>query len=466
VRALSDDCAMVDRIANAEPEGLVSWRARALTPGNTLSSLLPFTHGRCAIRTMRYRTRGDRKLETRLNLNAISRIVLATALAGCAQQPQLTSVPESGSVTQTRFPASSFRVVYNFEGQPDGGYPFGRLLALDGTLYGTTRNGGLGGHGTVFSVNPAGSENVLYSFKGGTDGAAPEGGLAEWNQAFYGTTTHGGAYSDHGAVFELKHDGTERVVWDFPGSSDPRGDVRVDSDILYGTTAMGGESSAGTVFAVQLKLDLGGTLHSFTGVPNDGSEPTGGLEMLSNEFYGTTAKGGSGPCQKVIGNKKTLIGCGTVFKMTPSGHEEILYNFNPNHGSGTLPSGDLAVLDGKLYGVTRNAGVNGYGTVFEVKEDGTERVIHSFAINEGAYPDAGLTVFNGLLYGTTTTYGPKHYGSVFEISPNGAFRIVHAFDGKDGFDPESALTALNGALYGTTRQAGTHDSGTVYEVTP
>ena len=98
---------------------------------------------------------------TRLNLNAIFRIVLATALAGCAQQPQLTSVPESGSIAQTRFPASGFRVIYNFEGQPDGGYPFGRLLVLDGTLYGTTRNGGLGAHGTVFCVTPAGAEKVL-----------------------------------------------------------------------------------------------------------------------------------------------------------------------------------------------------------------------------------------------------------------------------------------------------------------
>ena len=51
---------------------------------------------------------------TRLNLNAIFRIVLATALAGCAQQPQLTSVPGSGSITQARFPASGFRVIYNF----------------------------------------------------------------------------------------------------------------------------------------------------------------------------------------------------------------------------------------------------------------------------------------------------------------------------------------------------------------
>lgn len=179
-------------------------------------------------------------MTTRLDLNAIFRIVLTTALAGCAQQGALTAVLERGSTMQARFPASGFRVVYNFDGQPDGGYPFGRLLALDGTLYGTTHGGGLGGRGTVFSATPTGAEKVLYSFKGGTDGEAPEGGLATWNHAFYGSTSHGGAYSDHGTVFELKEDGTERVVWNFPGSSYPRSDVRVDSDLLYGTTADAG----------------------------------------------------------------------------------------------------------------------------------------------------------------------------------------------------------------------------------
>ncbi|HEV3091553.1 MAG TPA: choice-of-anchor tandem repeat GloVer-containing protein [Candidatus Cybelea sp.] len=400
-----------------------------------------------------------------INVAAASLCAALALLAGCAPQSGSASVPESGSATQTRLAASGFRVVYNFQGTPDGGYPLGSLLALDGVLYGTTSSYGAHNRGTVFSVTPSGTEKVLYSFNSGTDGDAPYGGLAFWNHAFYGTTSKGGVYSGHGTVFELKEDGIERVVWSFPGSSDPRGDVRLDSDTLYGTTEMGGEANAGTVFAVQLKLDLGGTLYSFKGVPNDGTAPTAGLTMLASDFYGTTPKGGSGPCQKVVGKKKDVYGCGTVFKMTPSGREELLYSFKGIR-DGALPSGDLAVLDGKLYGVTRNSGANGYGTVFEMQTDGTERIIHSFAINEGAYPQAGLTAFNGLLYGTTTTYGPNHHGSVFEISPSGTFRVLHGFDGKDGFDSESALTPLNGALYGTTRTAGTNDRGTVYEVTP
>ena len=97
-------------------------------------------------------------------------------------------------------------VLYSFckMGCADGAEPFGGLIDVKGTLYGTTSGGGANGRGTVFSFDPStGAEKVLYSFIGGADGAYPQGGLIDVSGTLYGTTTMGGAYSK-GTVFALE----------------------------------------------------------------------------------------------------------------------------------------------------------------------------------------------------------------------------------------------------------------------
>jgi len=92
------------------------------------------------------------------------------------------------------------------------GDPFASLIAVNGTLYGTTYAGGVTGWenygcGTVFSVDPStGAETVLYSFcsqQNCTDGATPVGSLISAKGKLYGTTVAGGTY-DYGTVFVLK----------------------------------------------------------------------------------------------------------------------------------------------------------------------------------------------------------------------------------------------------------------------
>jgi uncharacterized repeat protein (TIGR03803 family) len=84
----------------------------------------------------------------------------------------------------------------------DGVYPLASLIAMKGTLYGTTRNGGAHGSGTVFKVTAAGIESLLYSFKGKPDGAQPHASLIELDGALYGTTMAGGTGA--GTLFKLK----------------------------------------------------------------------------------------------------------------------------------------------------------------------------------------------------------------------------------------------------------------------
>ena len=76
-------------------------------------------------------------------------------------------------------------------------------------------------------------------------------------------------------------------------------------------------------------------------------------------------------------------------------------------------------VGGTLYGTTADGGANGKGTVFSVTKSGKESVVYSFAGgSDGAIPTAGLVNVRGTLYGTTADGGgPNNYGTVFSIVP-------------------------------------------------
>jgi uncharacterized repeat protein (TIGR03803 family) len=105
------------------------------------------------------------------------------------------------------------KVLYSFCSQTnctDGGRPEASLIDANGTLYGTTYYGGANGGGTVFSINPGtGAETVLYSFcsqTNCTDGSEPAASLIEVNGTLYGTTAQGGTYNK-GTVYSIASQG-------------------------------------------------------------------------------------------------------------------------------------------------------------------------------------------------------------------------------------------------------------------
>jgi uncharacterized repeat protein (TIGR03803 family) len=94
-------------------------------------------------------------------------------------------------------------IVYSFPGGTGPSQPYGSLTSLNGTLYGTTKFGGHEKLGTIFRFNPkTGTVKVLYDFKGGSDGDYPLAGLVALNGTLYGTTWAGGTSGD-GTVFSL-----------------------------------------------------------------------------------------------------------------------------------------------------------------------------------------------------------------------------------------------------------------------
>jgi uncharacterized repeat protein (TIGR03803 family) len=140
----------------------------------------------------------------------------------------------------------------------DGAYPYASLIADgSGNLYGTTLKGGAPDCdcGIVFRLAPDNTETLLHVFAGkkGGDGAYSYAGLvADMGGNLYGTTWGGGGDCDCGTIFRIAQDGTETVLHAFADGSDgayPMGGLALDKKgDLYGTTFLGGDSDAGTVF--------------------------------------------------------------------------------------------------------------------------------------------------------------------------------------------------------------------------
>ncbi len=350
-------------------------------------------------------------------------------------------------------------LIHVFTGHVDGAYPVaGLLVGADGTLFGTTLNGGHGyqgcGCGTVFSLTPLwpGSQIYLkatiYNFyQNQNDGAAPMSGLiADQHGNLFGTTAYGGGggcYSGNGcgSVYELLRMPSgyqEIVLHGFKGSGAdgyyPTASLLMDAQgALYGTTDYGGDvsgCSCGAVF--KLTPTASGytetILHDFQGAPNDGGVPTAPL-IVGNDgsLYGTTRLGGDGAGVR-CGTLQTE-GCGTVFRLVGSGSrytERIIHDFDDSV-AGWAPGGGL-VMDkhGTLYGTTELGSacyLNACGTAFALQSDasGTYEmtVLHVFGHgSDGTKPITSMIIGGtGTLYGTTFEGGAyPDDGTVFRIS--------------------------------------------------
>jgi uncharacterized repeat protein (TIGR03803 family) len=353
---------------------------------------------------------------------------------------------------------SNFTLLYSFAGgSGDGKNPYHSLIqASDGNFYGTTLYGGTSNGGIIFEITPSGTESVFYTFAAGS---GPYSGLMQASDDnFYGTTSYGGA-SHAGTFFEITPTGTESLLYTFPsGSSNPyTGVIQGIDGNFYGTTGAGGTSDDGTVF----KLTPSWTktaLHVFPKTTSsDGQIPYAGLiQGIDGNFYGTTYFGGTSDY-------------GTVFKVTPTGTETVLYSFAGGSDGEHPYAGVVQGTDGNFYGTTYQGGTNGLGTVYKITASGTETVLYSFAggSSDGSNPEAGLIqATDGNFYGMTYQGGASNDGTVFKITASGTESILHSFAGSDGANPWANLvqSSSDGNLYGSTYAGGTSGYGTFFKV--
>ena len=231
---------------------------------------------------------------------------------------------------------------------------------------------------------------------------------------------------------------------------------------LYGTTYAGGDLACNAPLGCGMVFRISPTgklTTAYTFHGPDGAGPDGGLiQAMSGDLYGTTYYGGT-------------YSNGTVFKITSGGELITLHNFD--NTDGYYPYGGLIqAANGNFYGTTGYGGAYDFGTVFQITRLGTLTTLHSFNLKDGALPQAGLVqAINGNFYGTTYDGGAYGAGTVFQITPQSKLTTLHSFDRTDGYYPYAALVqADNGNLYGTTWEGGASTNcsdgcGTLFEIT-
>jgi uncharacterized repeat protein (TIGR03803 family) len=203
-------------------------------------------------------------------------------------------------------------------------------------------------------------------------------------------------------------------------------------------------------------------------ISTDGATPTALIQASDGNFYGTTADGGQ-------------YATGTVFKLTATGAETVLYSFGASPTDGLTPMSLIEGSDGNFYGVTSAGGTGlcqfGCGTVFKVTPGGVETVLYSFGGGaDGGQPNALIQGTDGNLYGTTSFGGamslacpPGGCGVAFRLTTAGVETVLYSFaaaSSSDGTVPASLIEGTDGNFYGLTSQGGTANGGTVFKLTP
>jgi uncharacterized repeat protein (TIGR03803 family) len=384
--------------------------------------------------------------------------------------------------------AQTLTVLHSFTGGNDGKYPTaGLTMDRAGNFYGTTAYGGASDVGVVFRLSPAGSGWVLtplYSFQGPpNDGEIPYSGVVFGpDGSLYGTTNDGGQYG-RGTVYRLRPSPAachsvicpweETVLHSF-GGSDRDGSypgygslVFDQAGNIYGTAENGGTGGSGVVF--ELTPSNGGWTESILRnfVEEGGYYPFGGLIFdSSGNLYGTTSAGGTDDT-------------GVIYQLSPSGSGWI-YNVLASNEFENASTCSGVVMDGQgnLFGTAGCFG--GGGGVFELTPSNgswTFNALYTFSGSNTGPRDSPTLDAAGNIHGTSSGTGLYNEGEVFKLTPsNGGWTYTSvSFNGSNGSDPMgSVILDAAGNIYGTAYYGGNGSCnvegitgcGVVWEITP
>jgi len=347
---------------------------------------------------------------------------------------------------------ATFNAIYDFgnkTGDPLNPQYVGAMTqGPDGKIYSTTPTGGSMGGGTTFKLAQGGKLTVLADF---TD--QPYSGLTLGTDGnFYGTTSSGGTLGA-GSVFKMAAKGVLTTLYNFTGGNDGKDPmappIEGTDGNFYGTTNQGGAHNVGTVYQLSPSGALT-TLYQFDGA--HGASPVGALvQGVDGYLYGTTVVGNS------IGGSCSGGGCGTVFKVLPSGSNFRVLHVFVNDGNGTFPYGALVQGGGgKFYGTTQAGAPSGAGVIFSITSNGSFTPLYQLnGGTDGGSLYAGLAEApDGNFYGVTSDQGIG-YGTFFRMTPRGKFTVCESFNSTKGANGSvTPIQHTNGTFYGDTSQGG------------
>jgi uncharacterized repeat protein (TIGR03803 family) len=226
------------------------------------------------------------------------------------------------------------------------------------------------------------------------------------------------------------------------------------------------------VLATGARAAAGGkVIYSFAGDEDGEYTDTDLVIDSAGSLYGSSVLGGD-------------FGSGTVFRLTPSGHNwihTVLYSFTGGTDGGEPYKGVTLDPQGNIYGTAVTGGTGacegGCGVAYKLTNSGgtwTQHVIHFFSGgNDGSGPGAGLTIDDqGNLFGMAPTGGAYGLGLIYRLHPEASgswtFKVVHAFTGgADGATGSAGRLLLQaGHIYGVATAGGANGKGVAFELTP
>jgi uncharacterized repeat protein (TIGR03803 family) len=344
-------------------------------------------------------------------------------------------------------PAGRVTVVHHFAAvSVDGGGPHAPVVeAADGSLWGTTHNGGPTNSGTIFRLTKSGAFTQMYAF-GGHEGSTPAAGLvvgADGN--FYGTTRWGGTNQYGGTVFRITPAGALTKLHDFHDSPGPL--IAGGDGHFYGATE--GQAWHGRIFRLTAAGALTVLYNFETATDAVVRNPRGPLVRLPDgTLYGTA----------LFNTHPEVDQQGGVFRLAPDGSVARIAVLGGVLG--IYPESGLRLAsDGFLYGANAFSRANtndnpsvGFGTVFRLPLSGPASLVAPMSTGGPVNPYGTLTEGpDGRLYGATCAGGAYNFGTIYRLEPSNAVTVVHSFERWDGWCPNGLTLGPDGAFYGAAR---------------
>jgi uncharacterized repeat protein (TIGR03803 family) len=228
----------------------------------------------------------------------------------------------------------------------------------------------------------------------------------------------------------------------------PDGNFYFTSTGYYAADSCSG-SDCGSILSITPSGGLT-VLHTFNGT-TDGASPLGPLSLgADGAFYGTASQGGdTSGC--ITGYR--VPGCGTLFRITPSGEFTVLHTFTGGADGGVPGMNMLQASDGNFYGVTSAGGTVSYGcgdtncgVIYQLTPSGKFSVVVDLptpVIQQYEDYQSELTEGkDGALYGIGVN-------TIYKIAPSTGYTLVWKNPSNtDVINSEGLFPASDGNLYG------------------